>query len=82
MGGGYSNCSMLEAISLCQEITGNEFNCNFVQENRRGDHIWWISDLMRFQNHYLDWKINFDVPQILQQIFELNVDRWGAPCAI
>jgi len=81
-GGRDSNCSMLEAISLSEKITGNKFNSKYVDENRRGDHIWWIGDLSRFQSHYPDWRISFDVPNILQEIFELNVERWGEACVI
>ncbi|WP_263353195.1 NAD-dependent epimerase/dehydratase family protein [Acidicapsa acidisoli] len=81
-GGRDSNCSMLEAISLSEKITGNQFNFKYVDENRRGDHIWWVSDLSRFQQHYPDWKISFDVSQILQEIYELNVERWGEACVI
>ena len=81
-GGRYSNCSMLEAIALCEEATGNEFKCGYVDENRRGDHIWWISDVARFQSHYPEWKIRYDVPQILREIYELNVERWREACVI
>jgi CDP-paratose 2-epimerase len=77
MGGGrYSNCSMLEAISMCEEITGQGLALNYVDQNRRGDHIWWISDLSHFQEDYPEWKLEFDVPKILQEIFELNRERW------
>lgn len=83
MGGGRSsNCSMLEAIALSEEITGNEFKFNYVEENRRGDHIWWVGDLSHFHEHYPDWKISFDVPHILREIYELNVERWGQACVI
>jgi CDP-paratose 2-epimerase len=77
MGGGrYSNCSMLEAIRLCEEITGRSLGLNYVDENRRGDHIWWIGDLSHFKEHYPKWKLEFDVPRILREIFELNHERW------
>jgi CDP-paratose 2-epimerase len=83
MGGGrYSNCSMMEAIALCEEITCKPFNFRYVDENRRGDHIWWISDLSKFQVHYPAWKLEFDVPQILQQIYQLNVERWSQECSM
>jgi CDP-paratose 2-epimerase len=83
MGGGrYSNCSMLEAISLCQRITGKPFRWRYVEENRRGDHIWWISDVSRFQEHYPRWKPRYDVPQILQEIYELNCERWSEQCSM
>jgi CDP-paratose 2-epimerase len=83
MGGGrYSNCSMMEAIALCEEITGKPFNFKYVDENRRGDHIWWISDLSKFQEHYPAWKPEFDVPRILRQIYELNIERWTQECSM
>jgi CDP-paratose 2-epimerase len=77
MGGGmYSNCSMLEAIDLCEGITGTAFKTKYVDENRRGDHIWWISDLSHFREHYPAWKPVYNVPQILREIHECNVERW------
>jgi CDP-paratose 2-epimerase len=83
MGGGrYSNCSMLEAIQLAEEITGKPFNSKYVDENRRGDHIWWISDISRFENDYPQWNLRYDVPQILQEIYELNVERWNQPVEV
>lgn len=83
MGGGrYSNCSMLEAIRLCEQITGKPFRTTYASENRRGDHIWWISDLTRFQQHYPAWKPQYDVPRILREIYNRNVERWTAECAI
>jgi CDP-paratose 2-epimerase len=76
-GGRLSNCSMLEAISLCEKITGKRFHWKYVEENRLGDHIWWISDLTHFQEHHPNWKLSYDVPQILQEIYEMNVERWS-----
>jgi CDP-paratose 2-epimerase len=80
-GGRYSNCSMLEAISLCEEITGKPFSYEYVERNRMGDHIWWISDLSHFQDHYPGWKPQYDVPGILREIFELNAERWKDDCS-
>ncbi len=48
-GSRHSNCSVLEAIALIQEITGREIDYTLSDENRSGDHIWWISDVRRFQ---------------------------------
>jgi CDP-paratose 2-epimerase len=81
MGGGReSNCSMLEAIALSQQITGKELRAKYVEANRRGDHIWWISDLTHFQERYPGWKLQYDVPHILKEIYELNLDRWSDKC--
>jgi CDP-paratose 2-epimerase len=81
-GGRYSNCSMLEAIELCELITGKAFHSKYVDHNRRGDHIWWISDVSRFQQHYPSWKPEYDVPQILREIYAMNVERWGQECSM
>lgn len=79
-GGRHSNCSMLEAIQLAEGITGNKFKSRYVEENRRGDHIWYISDLSHFQEHYPQWKLQYDVPQILREIYEFNIERWSQAC--
>jgi CDP-paratose 2-epimerase len=77
-GGRESNCSMLEAIELCQEITGRELSWRLREDNRIGDHRWWISDLAPFQRDYPGWGIAHDVRDILVQIHERNVERWIA----
>lgn len=77
IGGGLeSNCSMLEAIALCQEIAGRELHYSYVDDNRSGDHIWYISDLRKFKSHYPDWAITYDVPRILQEMYAVNQERW------
>ena len=60
-GGRQSNCSMLEAIDLCQEIAGRELRWSLGEENRIGDHRWWISDLEPFKRDYPGWDITRDV---------------------
>ncbi|HXH37209.1 MAG TPA: NAD-dependent epimerase/dehydratase family protein [Thermoanaerobaculia bacterium] len=67
-GSRYSNCSMLEAISLCEEISGNVMNTEYVESNRIGDHIWWISDVGKFRSHYPSWELTRDVRDILTEI--------------
>jgi len=79
MGGGReSNCSMLEAIALCEEITGNGMNWSYCEDNRNGDHIWWISCLKSFKEDYPEWRITHDVRAILQEIYDENKERWSA----
>lgn len=77
-GGRASNCSMLEAIDLCQSIAGRELQWELGAENRIGDHRWWISDLEPFRRDYPDWDITHDVEAILREIFEANVEMWTA----
>ena len=69
MGGSrHSNCSMKEAIALCEEIAGKKMNLTYVDDNRSGDHIWWISDVRKFQAHYPEWRYNYDIRGILEEI--------------
>jgi CDP-paratose 2-epimerase len=75
-GGRQSNCSMLEAIELCEEIAGQELDWALGAENRIGDHRWWISDLEPFKRDYPGWDINYDVHDILRQIHDRNAERW------
>jgi len=75
-GSRFSNCSMREAIRFCEELTGNTMDTEYVETNRSGDHIWWISDVSKFQSHYPAWKLTKDVPAILREILEFNRTRW------
>jgi CDP-paratose 2-epimerase len=73
LGGGRGNsCSILEAFSLAEKITGKPMNFEYVESNRIGDHICYISDLSKMKEHYPDWDISVN----LQQIFEDIVYAW------
>lgn len=71
-GARHSNCSMLEAIELCQEISGQKLDCEYVDKNRAGDHIWWISSVAKFKSHYPDWDFKYNVKTILQEIYDVQ----------
>ncbi|NEQ72806.1 MAG: NAD-dependent epimerase/dehydratase family protein [Okeania sp. SIO2C9] len=75
-GSRFSNCSMLEAIDYCQVITEKKLDYSYVESNRIGDHIWWISDIQKFTNHYPEWKLTYTIKDILEEIFMNNVNRW------
>lgn len=69
MGGSrHSNCSMLEAIEICQQLSGRNLDWTYVEDNRIGDHIWYISDVRRFQAHYPNWKYRYGLQEILKEI--------------
>ena len=74
-GSRHSNCSMQEAIGLCEELTGREMSIRYAQENRAGDHIWWISDVRKFRSHYPDWQYNYDIRGILEEIVNALQER-------
>src|SRR5215475_1776671 len=53
MGGGRENSvSMLEAIDKIEQLAGKKLDWTYVDENRKGDHICYISDLRKFKAHY------------------------------
>jgi CDP-paratose 2-epimerase len=76
-----SNCSMLEAIGLCEEVAGRRLDWNYVEDNRVGDHIWWISDISKFQRHYPEFELTYDVRGIIADINERASERWLAEAA-
>lgn len=77
MGGGRrSNCSMLEAIDICEKLVGRNLRWRYEETNRIGDHQWWISDTRRFEEHYPDWTPAYDIDGILRDILERAHDRW------
>lgn len=73
MGGGrHSNCSVIEAIDLCENITGKKMNFSYSDANRVGDHIWWVSDASKYRSHYPDWGYKYDIHGILEDIYNRN----------
>ncbi|HEX7293394.1 MAG TPA: NAD-dependent epimerase/dehydratase family protein [Solirubrobacterales bacterium] len=77
-GGRPSNCSMLEAIEACERVSGNELDWTLSDENRIGDHRWWISDLSSFRADYPGWDLRYGIEEILQEMIAQNAERWLA----
>lgn len=71
-GSRFSNVSMLEAIALCEEISGKKLDYEYQEDNRIGDHVWYISDVSKFMAHYPEWNLTYDVPEVLRQIYEVQ----------
>jgi CDP-paratose 2-epimerase len=69
-GARFANCSMQEAITICEEITGNKMNFSYSETNRSGDHIWYISDVDKFKQHYPGWDFKYNLTDTLSQIFD------------
>ncbi|HTY91605.1 MAG TPA: NAD-dependent epimerase/dehydratase family protein [Methanocella sp.] len=70
MGGSrHSNCSMVEAIGMCERITGKKLNYTYQDTNRIGDHIWYVSDVRKFRSHYPGWEYKYDIKGILEDIY-------------
>ena len=79
MGGGPdANCSMLEAIAMCEELAGSTLNWTYSETPRIGDHQWWISDLEVFCKDYPGWRITYGIEATLRDIHDGSVSRWRA----
>jgi CDP-paratose 2-epimerase len=73
MGGGRANSvSILEAIDLVQEMSGKCIRWIYKDEARKGDHICYISDLRKFQNHFPSWHISRNLKSILEEMVEVE----------
>jgi CDP-paratose 2-epimerase len=66
---------MLEAIDLCEKISGCRLTWSYEETNRIGDHIWWISDVRKFQQHYPGWKFRHSLREIVEEIDRAVADR-------
>ena len=75
-GGRHANCSVIEAIALCEEIAGRRLRWSYSTKSRVGDHIWWISDFSRFQRDYPEFTLAYDLPRTLESIYEMGSLRW------
>lgn len=66
-----SNVSMKEAIAKAEQILGKKANIEYVDENRIGDHIWYVSDISKFEGHYPQWKYEYDGDKIFKELCDL-----------
>lgn len=80
-GSRFSNCSVREAILMCEEISGCEMAWEYAPSNRKGDHIWWISDISKFERHYPGYQLRYNVQTILREIHDENHRRWRKSAA-
>ena len=69
-GGNYSNCSMLEAIGIAEEVSSKKLNFKYIDEPRKGDHKWYVSDISKFENDYPNWRMSYNIENIILDIYE------------
>ena len=67
-GSRHSNISILEAVAKIESIVGKRAKITYVDTPRVGDHIWYISDVSKFQSHYPKWQYTYDGDRILEDI--------------
>jgi CDP-paratose 2-epimerase len=76
IGGGRSNsCSILEAFERIAAISGMKMQFEYVDKNREGDHICYISDLSKMKAHYPGWDITKSLETVFEEIHEATMDK-------
>ena len=72
-GSRHSNISMLESIDKISSILGTELNYTISKDNRIGDHIWYISDVTKFKEHYPNWEYKYDIDMIINEMITSEI---------
>lgn len=78
LGGGRENStSILETFDLVEELTGRKVKWVYVEQNRIGDHICYISDLRKLKSHFPEWQITYSLKDILQEIIAVEDAKYA-----
>jgi CDP-paratose 2-epimerase len=77
-GGPASNCSMLEAIAILEHLTDRPMAWTYRDDNRAGDHIWWVSDIRKFGAHYPEWSLTYSLERTIAEIVDAMTARAGS----
>ena len=68
LGGGRQNsASVLESIKMVEERVGVALDYEYVDENREGDHICYMSDLRRLEADYPGWRLTASLSDIVDE---------------
>ncbi|HEY1052344.1 MAG TPA: NAD-dependent epimerase, partial [Prosthecobacter sp.] len=79
IGGGRDNSiSILEAFDLIASISGKPMQHEYVEQNRQGDHICYISNLDKMKAHYPGWGITKDLKTTFEEIHQSWLARTQA----
>ncbi len=71
MGGSrFANVSMLEAIRIIEQLGGGKLTYSLSEQARSGDHIWYVSDVRRFQKDYPRWEYTYTIERTLKEMVE------------
>ena len=69
-GGRVNSASVLECIAMVEELTGRPLKRTYVDQNRIGDHICYISDLRKLKSHFPSWSLTRGLKDIVGEIVE------------
>ena len=71
-GGRYSSCSIIEALEIVEKIKNIKISKQFINTPRVGDHIWYISNLRKFKQHYPNWEQKYNTKKIIEELIDKN----------
>jgi CDP-paratose 2-epimerase len=69
-GGKFSNCSIIEAIKMIEDIAKIKVQKKILKDNRIGDHIWYVSSMKKFKKKYPNWKQKYSTKKILTELIQ------------
>jgi CDP-paratose 2-epimerase len=76
MGGGRANsCSILEAFARVEALTGKPMRHEYVDQNRAGDHICYISNLAKLKEHYPQWSVQRSLDNLMDEMVRAWKER-------
>jgi CDP-paratose 2-epimerase len=74
-GSRHSHCSIQEAIKLCEDATDKKLDYVYDNNNRIGDHIWYVSDVSKFKAHYPSWEYKYSLHNIIEEVYHGWIKR-------
>ncbi len=67
-GSRFSNCSIIEALDLTENMCRIKVKRQILKIPRVGDHIWYISNIDKFKKHYPNWKQKYNTEKIIEEL--------------
>lgn len=74
-GSRHSNISMMEAIAFLEKHLSKPMDISISDEARQGDHIWYVSDVSKFKNHYPAWNYDYTIERTMVEMIEATKER-------
>ena len=69
-----SNFKLIQDKHKIEDISGHKLQYNVSDEARSGDHIWYVSDIRKFRNHYSDFEYDYDIERILKEMLDAVIE--------
>ena len=76
LGGGRGNSiSIIEAFQRIEALSNKKMRFEYIDKNREGDHICYVSDLSKMRRHYPAWNITKSLDDIFIEIYQAVLQR-------